>query len=253
MGRGGGDGNFYFHENSTLCFKNPSTLYKNLIRYGTLYRFSSCTPFLSNNTMFSIKFIPLPEDNSLQVISLSGSPRTENRLWKYDVIITFGISRVVKSLRGTSRFLAEDVAEHDLDRLVNKPVFWSSDGDGVTKNHVEEAGTWLSRNKFRILYDVTWWSLSSWLFLECWQLDISSKNIIISDTSLSLSHTCNNCIYLKQNYFLKYCFASWYSFWPAHDWIISAACFVSDWNWAIELWTWNSINIKRIYFAQLGT
>ena len=166
MGRGGGDGNFYFHENSTLCFKNPSTLYKNLIRYGTLYRFSSCTPFLSNNTMFSIKFIPLPEDNSLQVISLSGSPRTENRLWKYDVIITFGISRVVKSLWRSSRFLAKDVAGHDLDGLVNKPVFWS-DRDGVTKNHVEEAGNWFSCNKCCILYEVTCWSVSSWLFLKC--------------------------------------------------------------------------------------
>ena len=93
-----------------------------------------------------------------------------------------------------------------------------------------------------VLYEVSWWSISSWLFLECWQLDISSKNIIISDTLLSLSHTCNNCVYLKQNYILKYCFASWYSFWPANDWIISAARFCSDWNWAIELWTWNIIN-----------
>ena len=168
-------------------------------------------------------------------------------------VLAFGILRVVKRLRGSSRFLSEDVAEHDLDGLVKKTVFRSSVADGVTKNHVEEAGTWLSRNKFRILYDVTWWSLSSWLFLECWQLDISSKNIIISDTSLSLSHTFNNCIYLKQNYSLKYCFASWYSFWPANDWIISAARFCSDWNWAIEFWNWNSINIKRIYFAQLGT
>ena len=91
------------------------------------------------------------------------------------------------------------------------------------------------------------WSVGSLIY------NTSSKIIIISDTSLSLSHTCNNCIYLKQNYSLKYCFASWYSFWPAHDWIISAACFFSDWNWAIELWTWNSINIERIYFAQLGT
>ena len=138
-------------------------------------------------------------------------------------VLAFGISRVVKSLWRSSRFLAKDVAGHDLDGLVNKPVFWS-DGDGVSKNHIEEAGNWFSRNKCCILCEVSWWSISSWLFLECWQLDISSKNIIISDTSLSLSHMCNNCIYLKQNYSLKYCFASWYSFWPAHDWIISAAC-----------------------------
>ena len=38
-------------------------------------------------------------------------------------VLAFGISRVVKSLGRSSRFLAKDEAEHDLYGLVNKPAF----------------------------------------------------------------------------------------------------------------------------------
>ena len=58
-----------------------------------------------------------------QFFSIPPKPRKQQPIGASKEILTEDKTRVVKSLRGTSRFLAEDVAEHDLDRLVNKPVF----------------------------------------------------------------------------------------------------------------------------------